>query len=48
MEYLAQNFKVREQFGKESRKLVEKDLSEKIVIDKTITIYQKILFNTGE
>ena len=43
IEYLVKNYEVRKKFGIESRKLVEKDLSEKSIINKTVLIYQNIL-----
>ena len=38
--YLAKNHKVRKKYGLKSRVLVEKDMSEKIIVNKTISIYE--------
>ena len=40
--YLATNHGIRKQFGIESRKLVEKDMSDEIIINKTISIYESL------
>ena len=40
--YLAKNHKTRKRYGLKSRELVEKDMSEEIIINKTISIYENI------
>ena len=42
IEYLAKNHKIRKKYGLKSRELVEKDMSEEIIINKTIFIYEKL------
>ena len=38
--YLSKNHQVRESYGKNSRKLVESDMSEDKVIKNTLSVYQ--------
>jgi len=42
IKYLANNNEVRKQYGLKSRELVEKDMSEEIIINKTISIYENL------
>ena len=42
IEYLSKNHKVRKKYGLKSRELVEKDMSEEIIINKTIFIYENL------
>ena len=40
IKYLASNHMVRRRYGLKSRELVEKDMSEEIIVNKTISIYE--------
>ena len=42
IEYLSKNHKIRKKFGLKSRELVERDMSEEIIINKTIFIYENL------
>jgi len=42
--YLSTHHKIRENYGSNSRKLVESDMSEEMVIQKTLSIYQTLVF----
>ena len=42
IKYLASNHKIRKQFGFNSRVLVERDMSEEIIVNKTISIYESL------
>ena len=42
--YLATHHEIREKYGFNSRKLVESDMSEDMVIKKTLSIYQTLVF----
>ena len=42
IEYLSKNHKIRKKYGLKSRELVEKDMSEEIIINKTIFIYENL------
>ena len=42
IEYLSKNHKIRKTYGLKSRELVERDMSEEIIINKTIFIYENL------
>ena len=42
IKYLATNHEIRKQYGIKSRELVEKDMSDEIIINKTISIYESL------
>ena len=42
IEYLSKNPQVRKEYGLKSRELVEEDMSEEIIINKTISIYENL------
>ena len=40
--YLASNDKIRKKYGLKSREIVEKDMTEDHIVNKTITLYKKL------